>query len=148
MKLTKAAPSTTRLTKPEFERFFDQVFAPFGFELPEMKAFETVWAPSMDVTETEKEFVVRVEAPGVHKENLDVNLEGNVLTVSGRREFRKEEENEEHIWREREEGKFIRSFRMPRPVQEGKVTAMYENGILTIRLLKTEPTVKTRIAIK
>ena len=148
MKLTKAAPPTSGVMKPEFERFFDRVFGPLGFELPEMKVFETVWAPSVDVTETEKEFVVRVEAPGVYKENMDVNLEGNVLTISGKREFRKDEENEEYIWREREEGKFMRSFRMPKPVQEGKVTAMYENGILTVRLLKTEPTVKTKIAIK
>jgi HSP20 family protein len=113
-----------------------------------MKVFETVWAPSVDLTETEKEFVARLEAPGVNKENMDVNLEGNVLTISGRREFRKDEETEEYIWREREEGKFVRSLRMPKPVQEGKVTATYEDGVLTVRLLKTEPTVKTRIAIK
>ena len=148
MKLTKVAPPSPTLMKPEFERFFDRVFGPLGFELPEMKVFETAWAPSVDVTETEKEFVVRLEAPGVHKENMDVNLEGNVLTLSGRREFRKDEETEEYIWREREEGNFVRSLRMPKPVQEGKVTAMYENGILTVRLLKTEPTTKTKIAIK
>jgi HSP20 family protein len=134
--------------KPEFERFFDRVFGPLGFEFPEMKVFETMWAPSVDVTETDKEFVVRLEAPGVHKENLDLNLEGNVLTITGRREFRKDEENEQYIWREREEGNFVRSLRMPKPVEEGKVSAMFENGVLTVHLLKTEPTVKTKIAIK
>ncbi|MBI4503153.1 MAG: Hsp20/alpha crystallin family protein [Gemmatimonadetes bacterium] len=124
------------------------MFAPLSLEMPDMKVFETMWSPSVDLTENDKEFVVRMEIPGVHKENLDVSLDGNVLTVSGRREFRKEEESEECIWREREEGSFVRSIRMPKPVEEGKVTATYEDGILTIRLLKTEPTVKTKIAIK
>ena len=92
--------------------------------------------------------MVHLEAPGVYKENMDVGLEGNVLTISGRREFRKDEESEEYIWKEREEGKFIRSLRLPKPVQEGKVTATYENGMLTVRLLKSEPAVKSRIAIQ
>jgi len=66
------------------------------------------------------------EAPGVHRENMDVGLEGNVLTLSGRREFWKDEESEEYIWKEREQGKFVRSLRLPKPVQEGKVTATYK----------------------
>ena len=147
MKLTKTTP-TTSIFRPEIERFFDRVFAPLSLEMPDMKVFETMWSPSVDLTETDKEFVARMEIPGAHKENLDVSLDGNVLTISGRREFRKEEENEEYIWREREEGKFVRSLRMPKPVAEGKVTATYEDGLLTVRLLKTEPSAKTKIAIK
>ena len=114
---------------PARERFFDRVFAPLAFEMPETKVFETMWSPSVDLAETEKEFVVRLEAPGVHKENLDVNLDGSILTISGRREFRKEEETEAYLWRERQEGNFVRSLRMPKPVQEGKVTALFEDGI-------------------
>jgi HSP20 family protein len=134
--------------KPDFERLMDRFFGPWPFELPEMRAFETAWTPAVDLTETEKEFVVRLEVPGVHKENLDVGLDGNVLTITGRREFRKDEESEEYIWREREEGKFIRSLRLPKPVQEGKVTATHENGILTVRLMKAETTLKSKIPIK
>ncbi len=148
MKLTKAGSPMPTLFRPDADRFFDRIFGPLGFEVPEMRVLETVWTPSVDVTENDKEFVVRLEAPGVPKENLDINLEGNVLTISGRRELRKDVENEEYIWREREEGKFVRSLRMPKSVQEGKVTAIHEDGILTIHLLKTEPTAKTRIAIK
>ena len=147
MKLTKQAPNAPSL-KTDFERLFDRVFSPFGYELPEMRVFETAWTPSVDLTETDKEFVVHLEAPGVHKENMDVGLEGNVLTISGRREFRKDEETEEYLWREREEGKFVRSLRLPKPVQEGTVTATYENGVLTVRMLKTEPAVKSKISIK
>ncbi|MBI4503146.1 MAG: Hsp20/alpha crystallin family protein [Gemmatimonadetes bacterium] len=148
MKLTKAGTTMPTVFRPEIERFFDRIFGPRALELPDMKVFETAWAPSVDLTETQKEFIVRLEAPGVHKENLDVSLDDSVLTISGRREFRKAEESEEYIWREREEGNFVRSLRMPKPVEEGKVTATYEDGILTVRLLKSEPTAKTRIAIK
>ena len=147
MKLTKATP-TLPMLKPDFERMMDRVFGSWPFELPEMRVFETAWTPAVDMTETDKEFIVRLEAPGVHKENLDVGLDGNVLTITGRREFRKDEETEEYIWREREEGKFVRSMRLPKPVQEGKVTATYENGILSVHLLKAEPTVRSRISIK
>jgi HSP20 family protein len=147
MKLTRQAPAMPA-QRTDFEQLFDRVFRPLGYELPEMRVFETVWTPSVDLTETDKEFVVKLEAPGVHKENMDVGLEGNVLTISGRREFRKDEETEEYLWREREEGKFVRSLRLPKPVQEGKVTATYENGVLTVRMLKMEPAVKSKIAIK
>jgi HSP20 family protein len=134
--------------KPDFERLMDRFFSAWPFELPETRVFETAWTPALDLSETDEEFVVRLEVPGVHKENLDVGLDGNILTISGRREFRKDEETEEFIWHEREEGKFIRSLRLPKPVEAGKVTATSDDGVLTVRLMKSEPTVKSRIAIK
>lgn len=147
MKVTKQA-QTMPVLKNDFERMFDRVLGPLGFELPEVRVFESAWTPSIDLTETDKEFVVRLEVPGVHKENMDIGLEANVLTLSGRREFRKEEGNEEYIWKEREEGKFVRSLRLPKPVDEAKVQAVYENGILTVRLPKVEPAVRSKISIK
>jgi HSP20 family protein len=146
MKLTKQ-PRTMPF-KTDVERLFDRVLEPLGFELPAMQVLETAWTPSVDLTESDKEFVVRLEVPGVHKENMDIGLEGNILTITGRREFRKDEETEEYIWREREEGKFVRSLRLPKPVEGDKVVAAYENGILTVRLPKLETTVKSRISIK
>jgi HSP20 family protein len=146
MKLTKATPPVPRL-RQELDRLFERFFeVPFGrFEVP---LVETEWAPALDCSETDKEFVVRLEVPGVHRENLDVALEQNVLTISGKREFRKEQETEEYIWREREEGKFVRSLRLPKPVDADKVVAVYQDGLLTLRIPKTEPAVKTKIAIK
>jgi HSP20 family protein len=151
MKLMKA-PQTLAPLRTEIDRVFDRFFKPIDwmrpYEFPEIKVFETAWAPSVDLSETDKEYVVRLEAPGVHKENMDVSLENNVLTLSGKREVRKQEEGEEYIWKEREEGTFVRSLRLPKAVVEGKITAMYEDGILVVRLPKAEPTVKSKIAIK
>ncbi len=133
------------------ERLFDRFFGP-GFPFPRFfetaPITETEWAPSLDLSETDKEYVARVEAPGVHKENMDVNLDGNVLTVSGKRETRMEKEEEEYIWKEREEGRFVRSIRLPKAVDPDKVDASYQDGVLTIRLPKREPALKSKVAIK
>ena len=77
---------------------------------------ETTWSPNLDTTETDEEFDIRLEVPGVPKENLDVALDANVLTLSGRREVRKDEANEKYVWHEREGGRFMRSMRLPNVV--------------------------------
>jgi HSP20 family protein len=107
-----------------------------------------MWSPSLDFSENEKEYIVRLEAPGIPKEDLEVNLDGQALTISGRRDFEKEEKTEEYFWREREAGKFVRTVQLPTPVDNSRIAATYEDGIMTIRLPKLEPTVKSRIAIK
>jgi HSP20 family protein len=144
MKITRSTPAP--MLKPEVARFFDRVFGPF--DLPEMKVFESAWVPTVDLTESDKEFVVRLEAPGIHRENLDVNLDGNILTLSGRRETFKESEEEEFLFREREQGKFMRSIRLPVAVDQAKILASYQDGVLVVHLPKAEPTMKTRILIK
>jgi HSP20 family protein len=146
MKLMKA-PQRMPSVFPEFERMFPRWFAT-QFKSQELPLLETEWAPSLDCSETDVDYVVQVEAPGVHKENLDVNLEGNVLTVTGHRESKKEHESEAYIWKEREEGRFVRSLRLPKTVDGEKVNAVYQDGVLTIRVPKAEPAVKSRIAVK
>ena len=70
------------------------------------------------------------------------------MTISGRRDFEREEKPEEYFWREREAGKFVRTIQLPTGVDQSKVTATYQDGVMTIRLPKTEPSAKTRIQIK
>lgn len=148
MKLIKRSPMGT-----EVERVFDRVFptldrffpARFNWDLP---VLETEWAPQVDFSETEAEFLLRLEAPGVKKEDFDITIEGNLLTVSGHREMVKQEETEETIWKEREEGRFVRCMRLPKVVKADKVAASYEDGILTVRVPKAEPTMKSRILVK
>jgi HSP20 family protein len=102
----------------------------------------------LDFSDTDKDFVVRMEVPGIPKENLDVQVEGQVLTISGHREMRKESEDEEYFWREREEGRFVRTLRLPAPVMADKIDATCQEGIMTIRLPKSERVVKNRITIR
>ena len=94
------------------------------------------------------EFVIRLDVPGVHKENLDLKLFGEVLTIVGRRDEVKEYRAGTALWREREAGKFLRTIRLPAPVDEKKVEAAYQDGILTVTLLKAPAAVGEKILIK
>jgi HSP20 family protein len=152
MKVAKLAPVTGKFGE-EVERIFDRFLTP-GF-LPEpfippfpYEAAGAEWYPMLDATENADEFVVRLEAPGVHKENLDINLTGTLLTIMGRRELMTEASGETYLRREREYGKFIRTIRLPAPVVEKEVKATYEDGVLVIHLKKVAPAVANRILIK
>lgn len=132
----------------DFDTMMDRLFrSPLFPEMLPLKA-ETLWEPALDLSESEKEVIVRLEVPGFHKENLDVKFENDLLTISGHRESRTEQKGEEFLWTEREEGRFTRSLRIPAMVDPAKVEAMHENGLLTVKLPKLEPTPKAKIAIK
>jgi HSP20 family protein len=131
----------------DFERVFDRFFGEFPFLAPERET-KTTWMPSLDFSETEKEYVVRIEAAGIAKEDLELNLEGQVLTVAGRRTFEQVENSEDFFWRERETGRFLRAVRLPTPVKPDAIDARYNDGVLTIRLQKMAPSLKSRITVK
>ena len=145
MKLTK--PTSMPIVREDFENLFDRFFGR-GISGAPTRVFETTWMPSLDFSEDDKNYIVRLEAPGIPKEDLEVNLEGQILTVSGWRHFEKEEQNEEYFWREREQGRFVRTVRLPSAVNGGKVEATYDDGVMTIRLPKAEGGAKSRITIK
>lgn len=146
MKLTKLNPQGIARAD-DFERIFDR-FLDLPFLRPEREPMAMVWTPSLDFSETEKEYVIRVEAPGMAKEDLEVNLEGQVLAVAGKRTLEHEEKGEDYFWRERQAGRFLRSVRLPTPVKSDEVDAIYTDGVVTIRLKKLAPTMKSRITIK
>lgn len=145
MKLTKLSPQGIARAD-DFERIFDRFL-----DLPFMRTdreMATVWTPSLDFSETEKEYVIRVEAPGMAKEDLEVNLEGQVLAVAGKRSLEHEEKGEDYFWRERQAGRFLRTVRLPAPVKSDEVDAVYNDGVVTIRLRKLAPSAKSRIMVK
>jgi HSP20 family protein len=147
MKLMRATPTMAPLK--EFDRFFDRFFnTPLWPVATPRAGQETLWEPALDFSETPKEYLVRLEIPGVTRDDLDVNLDGNLLTISGKREFNKSEKGEEFLWEERVEGRFVRTLRLPGAVQEGKIEALYNDGILTVKLPKMEQPLKSKIAIK
>ena len=147
MKLMKPAPMYPAL-KDDFDRVFDRFFAPTFWPTTETRMQTRLWEPILDFSENAKEYIVRLEAPGMARDDFDVDVDGNLLTLSGKRELRHEEKTEEYLWQERQEGKFIRSIRLPTAVQAAKIEALYVDGVLTVRLPKAEPTTKTKVAIK
>ena len=148
MKIMKAIPVPSTVRR-DFDTVFDRFLrTPLFPELLPPRSMEALWEPALDLSETEKGFVVRLEVPGFHKENLDVKFDREMVTIHGHREFRNEIKEEEFLWKEREEGTFTRTLRIPAPIDEARVEATYENGVLTVKLPKLAPIPKSQIAIK
>jgi HSP20 family protein len=108
-----------------------------------------IWTPPMSVSETSDELILSAELPGMDESNVTVELENNVLTVSGEKTEERtegEEERRYHLW-ERSYGAFKRSFTLPRTVSSDEAKATFENGVLTVRLPKVEEAKGRRIQI-
>lgn len=105
------------------------------------------FAPAFDISETENEFLVNAELPGVDPKDVEVNLMGTVLTIKGEKREEKEEKGESMHTVERSFGSFARSFRLPADVVEDKVEAVYKDGVLSMKLPKAESARKKNIKI-
>jgi HSP20 family protein len=92
----------------------------------------TGWAPAIDVATEDGNLVIRAELPGMKQEDVDITLHNNVLTISGERKAEQEEERGGYYVRERRYGSFSRSLTVPEGVDESKIHARYENGVLEL----------------
>lgn len=97
-----------------------------------------VWAPPVDVAEDEGKVVVKVELPGMKREDIDIELSGDTLTIRGERKFENEDRKENYMRVERAYGRFQRSFNIGVPVKSNKVKASYKDGVLEITIPKSE----------
>lgn len=111
------------------------------FIVPSIKERVGFFEPEIDLTETESEYIVRCDLPGVDREQIEVSVKGNYLTISGRRDIKREEETKEGVYyyKERRSGYFQRSLLLPGLVDAEGVKAEYKDGILVIRLPKLGP---------
>ncbi len=109
---------------------------------------QNTFAPSIDISETEKQFIIDVEVPGINKKDIDLNIENDMLTISGERSFEKEEEGKQYHRVESHYGTFNRSFRLPDNVDSETIKATYKNGILNITVDKSEEKLKKQIEIQ
>jgi HSP20 family protein len=96
------------------------------------------WSPALDVYDDKDNFVVKVELPGMKKEDIGLSLHDGMLTISGERQHERKNESGETFRSERYFGKFQRSVALPALVDASKVTASYKDGILTVDLPKSE----------
>ncbi len=109
--------------------------------------FERI-SPSLDLIETEGAVEVRVDIPGMEAKDIDIQVNGNLMTVSGERKEEREEKGKTYHRVERRTGSFSRLVTLPCPVKEGAVEAQYKNGILTVTLPKTEECKSRKINVK
>lgn len=126
-----------------FNRFFDVDF-PFSSQL--MK--EGQWAPRVDVSEGNKNITVQAEIPGCDAKDVEISLEGRILTIRGEKMHEKEEKEKNHLRMERAQGFFSRTIELPTDVDQKDVDATYKKGVLKVVLKKTAPKEGKRIDIK
>jgi HSP20 family protein len=105
-------------------------------------------APALDMSETDKAIDVRMDLPGITAKDIDIQVNGNLLTVSGERKEEKEEKGKTFHRVERSCGSFSRTVTLPCAVNESEVAAEYKDGVLTVKLPKTEESKAHKIKVK
>jgi HSP20 family protein len=105
------------------------------------------WTPNVDIYENKDQIVIEAELPGMRREEFEITIENNVLTLRGERRFEKKEETDNYHRVERAYGTFARSFTLPQTVSSEGATAEYKNGVLRVVLAKREEVKPRRIEI-
>jgi len=108
----------------------------------------SAWAPLVDITEDDKEYLIKVELPEIKKEDVKVTVENGTLTISGERKFEKEEKDKKYHRVERAYGSFVRSFVLPEGTDGSKVSAEFRDGVLKLHLPKSEQAKPKFILVK
>ncbi|HEX6042548.1 Hsp20/alpha crystallin family protein [Longimicrobium sp.] len=138
-------PTSTRYAEP-FDQLFDTFFGRAG--RPAANGNVLMRAPETDVIETEREIRVVTEMPGLRRDNIEIDVENNVLTIRGeKREQRTEGEQGRWHLAERRYGTFSRSFVLPRDVDADGIQAAFQDGVLTVSVPKSEKARRRRIEI-
>ena len=106
------------------------------------------WSPAVDILETENELVVKADLPDVERENIDVRVENQTLSIKGERRFEEDASAQGYHRSERSYGSFVRSFAVPNSVDTEKVSADYNNGVLTVKLPKKEAAKPKQIRVE
>jgi HSP20 family protein len=106
------------------------------------------WIPAMDLVETDDHFVLRADLPGLSDEDVQIELEDNVLTVSGERKTEHEDRNEGYYRVERATGAFRRSLTLPEGVNADAIAATFDKGVLEVRIPKPEERKPRRVQIQ
>lgn len=123
-------------------RVFDEFFDNF-LGTPNTTPQARSWTPAVDILEKDGDLVVRAELPGVQENDIDLKLEGNVLTLKGERKMQNEDKRENYHRIESFYGSFARSFTVPDTADLEKISADFKNGVLTVKIPQ-RPEVKPR----
>ncbi len=118
----------------QMNRLFDN----FLGQSPPSGVMERVWAPAVDMYETKDAVVVSAELPGLNEKDIHLSITGDLLTIQGERQWTDEARAASHYRQERWFGKFERSLPLPIPVESGQIKATYRDGVLTVKLPKSE----------
>lgn len=136
----------------ELEEIQDRVLRSFGMgnrRVPDGQQSLTTaeWAPLVDISEDAQEYLIKTDLPEVNKEDVKVTIENGVVTIKGERKLEKEDKNRKFHRIERSYGTFVRSFSIPDDAAPDKVTAEFKDGLLLVRIAKSEDKVPKCIEV-
>jgi HSP20 family protein len=134
--------------RDQMDRLFDSFFGGSPWSDTGVLSASGSWVPDLEFSETEREFTVRAEVPGLNAEDIDVRVTGNVLTLSGEKKEEFEEKKKGTFRSERRYGTFLRSIELPPGAKPDSIAAEYDKGILTLRIAKGEGAGSHRIPVK
>ena len=132
----------------ELQRGFNRIFSDAFGQTPGEGAAVGAWTPPVDVFEDENGFVIKIEAPEVKREDINVTLDRNVLTISGERRLENEEKRDSYHRIERSYGKFFRSFTLSPNANLEAVNAEFKDGVLRLSIPKKEETKPKQIQVE
>lgn len=134
--------NTPEIFPRDFEGFFKEMDKSFR------KGVDTLFAAPTDIHETEKDFVVALDLPGIKKEEINVEVAGNQVSVFGERKYEHKDKTAKTHRLECWKGQFRRTFTLPENVDSQKVDAAYENGVLKLTIPKSELSLSKKVSIK
>jgi HSP20 family protein len=126
-------------------RLFEDFFPETTFD--SLKGFEGTWNPVVDIYDTDNSTVIKADLPGIKKEEIAINIEGNILSLTGERKHDDEVKKENFYRRERAYGMFKREFTLPATVDHDKINAEFKDGVLKIEIPKPEEKKPKNIAV-
>jgi len=120
----------------EMNRLFDEMFGGLARRSGGLQGEGVAdsWSPALDVLHEDGDVLVRAELPGVKPDDVDITLSRGVLTISGQRKAEQEQQGQGYYVRERRYGSFCRSLMLPEGIDESKINARYEDGVLEVRI--------------
>ena len=128
----------------EMDRLWDRSLG----ETQLARTFTESWLPSVDISETKDNFVVKAELPGLETKDVNVSISGDILTIKGEKKAEEEEKDEHYHCVERYSGSFQRTFQLPSGVKADKIKATFDKGVLKVTLPKVEEAKKNEIEVK
>lgn len=143
-------PETTQgLWNPvsDIRREFDRLFDDWGSPVPRGLRSESGFFPACDIEEGEGHYLLTLEVAGIKKDDIKLEVNDGVLTISGERQYENKKGQEAHWYSERRFGKFQRSFALPAGADAARVEANYQDGILRVLLPKAETAKPRQIKI-
>ena len=119
----------------EVNRLFDETFGHVGHTSGRQQGTHPMqWAPTLDVLHEGGDLLIRAELPGVKREDVEITLHERALTISGERRSEEQREGSGYYVRERRHGSFRRTLVLPHDVEEGEISARFEDGVLEVRV--------------